>query len=151
MSNKLNFSKNYDVEKQRLIEAVEQKDVSVIDSLCNKLSIDRSDLLDTIGDEWLIYVSSKEAIEWFWLLLMKLEDYHQMINGIKRQTITLLLDAGCKHNIDFKTTDCNGEYCVTFLSQKAQDTLIELVPSEHQQQIHKLFQQPTTEYSAVVK
>lgn len=65
MSKQLKISKNYDYEQ--LIKAVEKKDTTTIDLICNELGIDRSALLKTVGDEWLIYVSSKEALDWFWL------------------------------------------------------------------------------------
>lgn len=151
MSKKIKFSKNYNCEKQQLIEAIERKDVTAINSVCNKLDINRSDLLETIGDEWLIYLSSKEAVDWFWLLFMEPEEYCQMINGLIGQAINLLLDAGYKPNEDFQTIDCNGECCISFLSQKAQNTLINLVPSEHQQQIYNLFQQSNTKCSSLRK
>ena len=138
-------------EKRQLIRAIERRDVAAIDLICKKLRINRSDLLKTLGDEWIIHLSSKEALDWFWLLLMEPEEYRQMINGLIGQAVKVLLDAGCKPNEDFKTVDCNGEHCITFLSQEAQNILINLVPSEHQQQIYNLFQQPNTKCSSLRK
>lgn len=141
-------NKNYE---QQLIKAVNQRNITAIDSLCNNLGIKRSDLLKTLGDEWLIYVNSKEALDWFWLLLMKPEEYQEMLSEIIQQAITLLIAAGYKPDRDFKTINCNGQTCISYLSQKAIDSLISLVPIEDQHQIHKLFQQSTNKQSLLRK
>lgn len=146
MSKQLKISKNYDYEQ--LIKAVEKKDTTTIDLICNELGIDRSALLKTVGDEWLIYVSSKEALDWFWLLILEPKEYNQIKNEITRQAMILLLSTGLKPNEDFQIIDCNGGHCISFLSQKAQDSLISLVPIEHQKQIYNLFQQSNNKYSS---
>lgn len=89
MNNDLKFLQRYN-DTQQLIQAIEQRNVAGVDLVCKKLRIERSDLIKTLGDEWIIQLSSKEALDWFWLLLMEPEEYRQMISGLIGQAIKVL-------------------------------------------------------------